>query len=166
MGEPRFQVRRDGQQVLVALSQDLAAYAVRLGELADKLSAEDPLVPPQRVLQRLREVPSPSGGLAISDSRLVRLAAAASSQSALSSRQELYPKGMDAGRAIKLSQGALYGVASLTIQEIRERVQSRYPEAATLAEPAGTRFLAARSRVRLRLESDPEGSRGICKSAS
>jgi hypothetical protein len=132
MGEPRFQVRRDGEQVLVALSQDLAAYAVRLGEVADKLSAEDPLVPPQRTLQRLRELQSPGGAPTLSDSRLVRLAAAASSNSALSSRQELYPKGMDAGRALKLSQGALYGVASLTIQEIRERVQSRYPDAARL----------------------------------
>ena len=50
MGEPRFQVRRDGDRVLVALSQDLAGYAFRLGDLADKLAAEDPLVPPQRVL--------------------------------------------------------------------------------------------------------------------
>ena len=44
---------------LVALSQDLAGYAFRLGDLADKLAAEDPLVPPQRVLQRLREVSPP-----------------------------------------------------------------------------------------------------------
>ena len=135
MGEPRFQVRRDGERVLVALTQDLAGYAFRLGELADKLASEDPLVPPQRVLQRLREVPSPGRRPALSDSRLIRLAAAASSKSALSSRQELYPKGMEAGRALKLSQGALYGVASLTVQEIRERVRSRYPEAAPLPDP-------------------------------
>ena len=32
MGEPRFQVRRDGDRVLVALTQDLAGYAFRLGE--------------------------------------------------------------------------------------------------------------------------------------
>ena len=38
-------------------------------------------------------------------------------------------------RAIKLSQGALYGVASLTVQEVRERVRSRYPEAAPLPDP-------------------------------
>ena len=135
MGEPRFQVRRDGDRVLVALSQDLAGYAFRLGDLADKLAAEDPLVPPQRVLQRLREVSPPGGAPVLTDSRLVRLAAAASCRAALSSRQELYPPGMDAARAIKLSQGALYGVASLTVQEVRERVRSRYPEAAQLPDP-------------------------------
>ena len=105
MGEPRFQVRRDGDRVLIALSQDLAGYAFRLGDLADKLAAEDPLVPPQRVLQRLREVSPPGGAPVLTDSRLVRLAAAASCRAALSSRQELYPPGMDAARAIKLSQG-------------------------------------------------------------
>jgi serine/threonine protein kinase len=135
MGEPRFQVRRDGVRVLVALTQDLADFAFRLGDLADKLAAEDPLVPPQRVLERLREVVSPIGAPLLSDSRLIRLAAAASSRAALSSRQELYPKGMDAGRALKLSQGALYNVPSLTVQEIRERVRSRYPEAALLPDP-------------------------------
>ena len=132
MGEPRFQVRRDGDRALVALSQDLAGYAFRLGDLADKLAAEDPLVPPQRVLQRLREVSAPAGAPMLTDSRLVRLAAAASRLAALSSRQELYPSGMDAARAIKLSQGALYGVASLTVEEVRERVGSRYLEAAPL----------------------------------
>jgi serine/threonine protein kinase len=135
MGEPRFQVRREGDRVIVALSQDLAGYAFRLGDLADKLAAEDPLVPPQRVLQRLREVSPPVGAPVLMDSRLVRLGAAASCRAALSSRQELYPAGMDAGRAIKLSQGAIYGVASLTVQEVRDRVGSRYPDAAPLPDP-------------------------------
>ena len=42
---------------------------------------------------------------------------------------------MDAAQALKLSQGAIYGVASLTVDEIRERVRSRYPEAAELPGP-------------------------------
>jgi hypothetical protein len=132
MGEPRFQVRRDRDRVLVALDQELAGYAFRLGDLADTLAAEDPLVPPQRVLERLRDIAPPGGTAPLSDSRLVRLAAAASCRAALSSRQELYPSGMDPARAIKLSQGALHGVASLTFQDIRDRVRSRYPEAAPL----------------------------------
>ena len=135
MGEPRFQVRRDGERVVIALSQELGGYAFRLGDRADKLAAEDPLVPPQRVLERLRAVAPPGGAPALTDARLVRLAAAASCRAALSSRQELYPSGMDPARAIKLSQGALYGVASLTFQEIRERIASRYPEAAPLPGP-------------------------------
>jgi len=41
---------------------------------------------------------------------------------------------MDAARALKLSPGALYGVRFLTVQQIRDRVSSRYPEAASLPE--------------------------------
>lgn len=132
MGDPRFQVRRDGERVLVALSQDLAGYAFRLGDLADQIAGEDPLVPPLRVLQRLRELPAPASMVPLTDTRLVRLAASASTGARLSSRQELYPRGMEAGRVLKLSQGALYGVASLTLQEIQDRVRSRYPESAPL----------------------------------
>jgi hypothetical protein len=39
---------------------------------------------------------------------------------------------MDAGRAIKLSQGALVGERRLTPEQIRQRVSSRYPLAAAL----------------------------------
>ena len=63
MGDPRFQVRRDGPRVVVALSQDLASYAFRLGELADKLAGEDPLVTPQRVLERLARLRFPKDHL-------------------------------------------------------------------------------------------------------
>lgn len=41
---PRFLVRRDHGQVLVASSPELAAYASRLGMEADTLADEDPLV--------------------------------------------------------------------------------------------------------------------------
>lgn len=134
MAEPRFLVRRDHGRVLVALTQDLAGYAARLGDEGDSLADEDPLVPPTRVLQRLREIPVPGDIPVLTDARLVRLAAAASRHAALSSRQELYPRGMEAARAIKLSQGALYGVPFLTVQQIQDRVRGRYPEAATLPD--------------------------------
>ncbi|QDU41273.1 Serine/threonine-protein kinase PknL [Maioricimonas rarisocia] len=131
MAEPRFQVRRDDARILVATSSELAAWARRLGDEADQLADEDPLVPPTRALQHLRQVDAPPEAAAIPDGRLVRLAAAASRHAALSSRQELYPRRMEAARALKLSQGALYGVRTLTIDQIRKRVAGRYP----LAEP-------------------------------
>ena len=132
--EPKFLVRRDRSRVVVASRQELADYASRLGHEADLLATEDPLVPPARVLQRLRAIPLPRDTDEFSDSRLVRLAAVASQHAAVSSRQELYPRGMDAARALKLSQGALYGVRVLTARQIHERVSSRYPEAAPLPE--------------------------------
>ncbi len=134
MAEPRFLVRRDHGRVLVAMSQDLASYAGRLGDEADTLANEDPLVPPSRVLQRLREISVPADTVILTDARLVRLSAAASKHAAVSSRQELYPRGMDAARAIKLSQGALYGVPFLTVLQIQDRISGRYPEAAALPD--------------------------------
>ena len=134
MAEPRFLVRRDEGRVLVGLSQDLTAYATKLGDEADKLASEDPLVPPARVLQRLREIPAPVGHPPLGDARIIRLAAASSRIAVVSSRQELYPRGMEASRAIKLSQGAIYGVPMLTVQQIRDRISGRYPEAVSLPD--------------------------------
>jgi serine/threonine protein kinase len=132
---PRFIFRRTDDRVLIAVNGQLADYAVRLGKLADKLAAEDPLIPPVRVVERLRSVKAPDEAPSrLSDARLVRLAAAVSQQAAVSSRQELYPRDMDAGRALKLAQGALLGIQKLTIAQISERIQSRYPEAAPLPD--------------------------------
>ncbi|MEX1223675.1 MAG: BREX system serine/threonine kinase PglW, partial [Pirellulales bacterium] len=133
MAEPRFLVRRDNDCVLIAASADLANHARRLGEVADKIAAEDPLLPPARVVERLREVPGPPE-LSIPDVRLVRLAAEVSEQAVVSSRQELYPRGMAAERAIKLSQGALLGQRMLTVEQIRDRVKGRYAEASPLPD--------------------------------
>src|SRR5208337_426827 len=93
----------------------------------------DRLAAPARVLERLRQVAPPSR-VPIADTRLVRLAAAVSENAAVSSRQELYPRGMPAARTLKLSQGALLGVQTLTVAQIRERVESRYPEAERLPD--------------------------------
>ena len=177
MAEPRFLVRRvekgsgtfsakhppgrSGKRyltpfprILVAMNQGLASYASCLGDEADKLANEELLVPPVRVIQRLRDVPLPTGAAVLSDARLVRLAAAASQHAAVSSRQELYPRGMEAARALKLSQGALYGVQYLTVQQIRDRVSSRYPEACELpGRPALDDLLIATG---LDLVWDPE----------
>ncbi|WP_089718070.1 hypothetical protein [Candidatus Entotheonella palauensis] len=134
MTEPRFVVRRDGEHVLVTTHQALADYASRLGRCADQLADEDPLATPGRVLQQLRAVPLPFDASPLSDMRLLRLAVAVSRHAALSSRQELYPRGMDAARALKLSQGALLGVSPLNAAKIRERVSSRYPDAISLPD--------------------------------
>ena len=130
--EPKFILRRADANALIAIDMSLADYAAALGQRADEMAAEDPLVPPARVIEMLREVPLPPEAEPMSDARLVRLAAAASQGAALSSRQEIYPRNMDAGRAIKLSHGGLVGVASLTPDQIRQRITSRYPLAAPL----------------------------------
>ena len=136
LAQPRVLVRREGPSILIASNIELAEYAQRLGTLADRLAIEDPLLAPHRVLERLREIAPPTDTL-LPDARLLRLAAAASQHAAVSSRQELYVRGMPPLRALKLSQGALLNLHFATEEQIRERVIGRYPEAAPLpARPA------------------------------
>jgi serine/threonine protein kinase len=135
---PRFQIRRVGGKVVVSFSPELAAYAEELGRKADELAGADPLPPPLRVFQELYEIAPPTqphGCQPFSNERLLKLAAAMSRTAAVSSRQELYPVGMDAERALRLGIGALSGLGlgsdeeGFTIDQIRDRLRSRYPEA-------------------------------------
>jgi len=130
----RFLVQQVGARILVAVDKGWAAYGRKLGEKAERLAEVDPLVSPERAVQALQEITPPAEALPLAERRLLQLAAAASQGAALSSRQELYPKGMEAERALRLSQGALYGVKSLTVQQVKERITGRYPEAQKLPE--------------------------------
>jgi serine/threonine protein kinase len=130
--EPKFILRRVGTNALIATDMSLADHAAALGQEADQIAKSDPLIPPVRVVEMLRQVPLPPEAEPLSDARMIRLAAAASQSAAVSSRQEIYPRRMEAGRAIKLSHGGLVGVRFLTPDQIRQRVNSRYPMAAPL----------------------------------
>ena len=158
MSDPRFVVRRDGTRVLIARTAELGAYASRLGSEADRLAGLDPLAPPGRALEKLRRDRAACNCIALTDSRLLRAAAAASQRAAVSSRQELYPRGMPAVRALKLSQGALIGVPLLTVTQIRDRVESRYPEAEKLPDPPVLDALLAEAGFELR--RDPTAKDG------
>jgi serine/threonine protein kinase len=131
--EPRFTEFRLAA-LLVALDEPSADYAARLGGVADRLAASDPLLPPARVLEDLGTIDPPEliGGL--TPARLTQLAASASTMAAASSRLEIYPRKMPAERALRLAQGALLGVRHLTVLELRDRVSGRYPEAEPLPE--------------------------------
>src|SRR5690606_28663196 len=96
------------------------------------LAVTEPLPTPQRVLETLRRIKPPAQAPYVDDKRLVALAAAASQSAAASGRLELYPRGMSAPRALKLALGALAGVRELTLEQIRERVHGRYPDAEAL----------------------------------
>ncbi|MEK7750965.1 MAG: hypothetical protein AAB654_03545, partial [Acidobacteriota bacterium] len=52
----------------------------------------------------------------------------------VSPRVELYPGGMDALRSLKLAQAGLAGLRQLTVEDLRRRVEERYPEAAHLPD--------------------------------
>ena len=130
----RFDEYRSGAKVFVALHGDLRGFAVALGRKADELAALDPLPSPGRVNEELRQVRFPEVVPDLAppiEARLRQLAVAAASKADLSSRGEIYPPGLDAGRAIALARNALFG-DELTPEEVERRLRARFPKCASL----------------------------------
>jgi hypothetical protein len=166
---PRWAQRRHGDVVLLALDDvesevtaaDLLAWAVRLGDAADRLASTEPLPGPSAVLTALRTIPPPEGMAPISETRLVALSAAASSTAAASSRLEVYPRGLEAARALRLAQSALVGAQALRPEDIAERIRSRYPASAALPKGDALAALLQEASIELRWDSaarDGEGA--------
>ena len=130
--EPRFTIFGDGTPLVIAASETQASYALTLGSEADRLAQIEPLPSPQRVQEALAAVPLTEGAEAMTPQRRLRIAVGASMSAALSSREEIYPKGLVALRAVRLSLGSLIGPRGLNIEQVRQRVLGRYPEAEPL----------------------------------
>ena len=154
--DDRGEARIDGQK--------LADFAQRLGRIADRLSAADPLLSPARALDALLAVAAPAGVAPLAPNRLLALAAGVSQNAALSSRLELYPRGMAADRALRLALGALAGARNLTPEEVRRRVAGRYPEAAPLPDRPELDTLLRDAGSELCWASDAADGRGAYRS--
>ncbi len=135
---PRYGMHREATgRVLVATDEPRVAWARDLGRIADGLAARDPLPHPGQVAEALRAVARDD---ALSTTRLLRLAAGFSHTAAISTWQELYPRGMAPERALSLARNAILTlgprnqIAPVTPQALRERVVARYPEAAPLPD--------------------------------
>jgi serine/threonine protein kinase len=139
LDQPRFEAFDHQPFALIASASAWADYARQLGAAADACALADPLLPPPRVLETLEGVPLPTAQAgeatptaALAPTRLLRLAASASRKAALSSRQEIYPRGMAPLQALRQSLGALVGAPQLRLRDIHDRVRGRYPEAGAL----------------------------------
>lgn len=136
----RFTHRRFGSTLLLAAeaagvdAQELTDYAAALGPVADELALADPLVSAKAAVERLRAEEPPFGFEPLSDTRLVRLAAATSQRAAVSSRLELYPNGLPPERSLVLARSSLLGVGTLGEEQLRSRVHARFPDAAPLPD--------------------------------
>ncbi len=130
----RFNAYADAHPVLIASAPELAEYARRLGRAADKLAGEVPLPSPARVEDELGLVPIPEATASLPSGRTLRLAAAASASASLSARLELYPRGLSALAALRLSLDALSGPKRLSTSEVQARVRGRFPEAEPLPD--------------------------------
>ena len=117
---------------LTASVEARAGWVRELGRLADEVAVADPLVPPVRVVELLAEATPPEGMPLLDPERIRRLAVESAEHAALSSRGELYPRGMAETRAAKLGASSLLGPTRLSEAETRRRVASRYPEAMPL----------------------------------
>jgi serine/threonine protein kinase len=155
-GDARVGTRRFRTEVLIGRepddptaihsAADLTAYAVQLGKVARQLAEADPLPTPARAVERLRHTTPPAAMPALSDARLVRLAAAVAGDVAVNAQLQLYPVGLIAERALRLAAGslALGRNQTLTVDGLRGRITARFPRAAALPDrPALDRLLEA-----------------------
>ncbi|GAA4081296.1 BREX system serine/threonine kinase PglW [Actinomadura miaoliensis] len=169
LDEPRLAKRRTGpggRRVLVALRAsddadvpshiDLFDYAEQLGERADELATRDPLPSAVTVKGVLREVVTPPGMALLPDTRLVALAAAASTKAAVTARLELYPVDLAPARAVELAQitGHLGGTG-ITAEGLRRRVLARFPRLTTLpTEPDAWRKILNEANYQVEWAAD------------
>lgn len=144
LDQPRFEAFEHQPAMLIASAAAWADYARQLGTVADTCALPEPLMPPARVLEALESVALPTaeqlGGATpapLNPTRLLRLAASASKRAAVSSRQEMYKRGMAPILALRQSLGALVGAPELRVKDIQDRVRGRYPEAAALPDRPG-----------------------------
>jgi len=131
-GAPRFLWRRIGPTPVIAQREEQMQYLTRLAQVADRCARHEPLLAPSRARDEIRAVEAPESAKGLSPHRLLRLSAACSERAAVSSREEFYPRGMEAERALLLAHGALLGHGELPPEEIQERVFTRYPESEPL----------------------------------
>ena len=147
---------------LTASAEARAGWVHELGRLADEVAAADPLIPPERVTEVLAGATPPAGMPLLESERIQRLAVESGEHAAVSSRGELYPRGMREMRAAKLGASSLVGPTKLSAREIRRRVASRYPEARPLPERPQLDDLL--ESAGLKLEWDGQG--GVYRSSA
>ena len=111
-------------------------------------------------MEELQLVSPPASDPPMSSERVVRLATAASQMAAVSSRLEVYPRGMEAGRALKLGIDSLLGPQQLTVDDIRQRIASRYPAAELMPEPPLLDDLLRDAGIELVWDRDGADGRG------
>ncbi|MFI9511257.1 BREX system serine/threonine kinase PglW [Nocardia sp. NPDC052566] len=152
----------------------LLGYAMRLGAAADRLADSETLPTPATVLERLGAIDVPPGVVEWSDlgwdeRRLVQMAVGASRNAAATPRLEIYPLNLPLVRAARLTQAGLVRLTpnlergrqpGLRVEEVHERIRSRFPELdAGQGLPAGPELTAAlrNAGFELVLETSADG---------
>jgi serine/threonine protein kinase len=145
-GQTRLDMRRAGSTMLIAREPDEQAggvpaarsldHVVAAGRAVQALTADaEAPVPAPVAVEQLLALAAPVGMPPIDGRRLLRLAAATSDEVAVSTRDELYRRGLGAASALRHS-GAVFAMtgARFTPDELRDRVRARFPEAEPLPD--------------------------------
>lgn len=122
---------RVADRLWLAQSAEHLALLRPLGGHADELCQREPLLSFEQAKDELTRVVADTPLAGVAGELLVSLSAEASTRAALSARLELYPRGMSAERALRLSASGL-SAARLQPQRVAQLVALRYPEAAPL----------------------------------
>jgi serine/threonine protein kinase len=122
---------RVAERLWLARSAEHLALLGPLGSHADELCQREPLLSFEQAKDELARLVAETPLAGVAGERLVSLAAEASTRAALSARLELYPRGMSAERALRLSASAL-SAPRLRPERVAQLVALRYPEAAPL----------------------------------
>lgn len=142
--DPRLTYSREQHGILIAAgpartgggpsTAERLDWASRLGRAADELAHADSLPVPATVIETLRAIAMPGNADSslIFPERLVEIAVIASENAAATSRLEIYQRGLEPDRALRLAAGALYGVDEITPKDVAQRVRTRFPEAKAL----------------------------------
>ncbi|MBK8939667.1 MAG: protein kinase [Polyangiaceae bacterium] len=130
---PELVLGRVRDATWAARSADRFAVVKALGELADELARREPLAAFEEVGEELARRTAETALSGAPPEVLANLAAEASATAALSARLEIYPRGMDARRALHLSTGAL-AASRIPAEDVRRVVALRYPAADKLPE--------------------------------
>ncbi|HTR57118.1 MAG TPA: protein kinase [Casimicrobiaceae bacterium] len=125
--------RRIGDTPWVARDPEVLETLATLAQAAAVLATTEPLPSSELVRSKLAEIVEGTPLATLPADQRLALAARASETAAASARLELYPRGMDAPRALALSLAALSG-EGLSAEVVRKRIAARYPEAKPLPE--------------------------------
>lgn len=132
---PRLATQRVGPSAFVGISDRILEPVYELATVAERLASEYPPCSRARTASELSRVVVGTELASYPPERLATLAAAAVEGVSVSSRSELYRRGLDGTKAVRLVAGVLASVPELSSEDVASAVRSRYPDAAPVPAP-------------------------------
>ena len=113
----------------VALDAEVMKGVRDAGLVADELASQESLLSSDTVREKLQAAVQGSPLDKLPVDRLIRLACRASRRAAMSSRLEIYPRGLQSDRLLALCANTVLATGQISVSELQEKVRARYPEA-------------------------------------